>query len=756
MKKCSLFISLLLIADLLTAGQPTTIKMIASSGNSTTIEFIPGELKLKNVTTQNGTEQIAMIDNGTPLLEAGAPDLQKLTRSLIIPDLAKMEVKVISSTFYDLTGINIAPSKGNLFRNIDPSTVPYTYSNISFQNSFFPSSIVSANSPYILRDHRGQAIHVCPFQYNPQTKVLRVYTNVVVEVSVAAFNGGENPFERTSDEKFADAEFEAIYQRQFINYNDHAGRYSAVAENGSMLVICYDAFSPDIQPFVNWKNRKGIPTELVLKSAVGTTAAAIKTFITNYYSSHPNLKYVLFVGDAPQIPASSKADAWGTTNDSDNNYGYLTGSDSYPEVFIGRFSATTNTHVQTMVMRTMNYEETPQASAAWYKKGITIGSDQGPGDDGEMDFEHQRVIAAKLLSYSYSNMSENFDGSQGGLDASGNPAPALIASGINSGAGIISYTGHGSDFSFGTSGFSVSDINSSLTNTSMHPFIWSVACVNGNFVANTTCFAEAWLRAGTPSAPKGALSALMSTINQSWNPPMEGQDAMVDILVESVSGNIKRTFGGISMNGCMQMNDAYGNDGDQMTDTWTLFGDPSVMVFSDSPAQMLTSHVPNTPLGTTSITVNNNTSGALICLSAGGTILGTGVSDGTLAVITIPAATAGVIDVVATAYNKMPYSGIINVNAATGISEKGTNDNLNVYPNPSSTKTFTLNFSVSNGSDVQIRILNVLGSVVYSENLQNFKGNYNKKISLEKLSPGIYFTDVIKGNERETVKVTLE
>lgn len=759
MKKITFIITLLLIVNGLSANTTTTIKLIGSTGNSTTIEFIPGEFKLKNVTTPNGIEQIVMLDKGTPLLQAGAPDLQKLTRSLIIPDLSKMEAKVVSTTFYDISGINIAPSKGNFTRDINPSSVPYTYSNVYSQNSFFPSSIVSSNAPYILRDHRGQAIHVCPFQYNPQTNTLRVYTSIIVVVEEVDAIGGENSFERITDEKIADKEFEAIYQRQFINYsgNGRSMMYSPVAENGSMLVICYDAFSNDIQPFINWKNRKGIPTELVLKSTAGTTAAAIKTYITNYYASHTNLKYVLLVGDAPQIPASSKADAWSTINDSDNNYGYLTGSDSYPEVFIGRFSATTNIHVQTMVMRTLNYEETPQASATWYKKGITIASDQGPGDDGEMDFEHQRVISSKLLAYTYSNMSENFDGSQGGLDASGNPPPSLIAAGVNAGAGIISYTGHGSDFSFGTSGFSVSDINSSLTNTTMHPFIWSVACVNGNFVANTTCFAEAWLRAGTPTAPKGALSALMSTINQSWNPPMEGQDAMIDILVESVSGNIKRTFGGLSMNGCMQMNDAYGNDGDQMTDTWTLFGDPSVMVFSNTPAPMLTNHVANTPLGTTSIIVNNNTNGALICLSAGGIILGTGISDGISATIVIPSATAGTIDVVATAYNKMPYSGVINVNTTTGIGENAAADfNVSVFPNPSTNGSFTLNFNVVNGSDVEVRILNVLGSVVYSENLKNFKGTYNKKITLENVSEGIYFTDVIKGNERKVIKVTLE
>ena len=46
--------------------------------------------------------------------------------------------------------------------------------------------------------------------------------------------------------------------------------------------------------------------------------------------------------------------------------------------------------------------------------------------------------------------------------------------------------------------------------------------------------------------------AIMSTINQSWNPPMLGQDEMNDILTEQYEDNIRRSFGAISMQGCMK------------------------------------------------------------------------------------------------------------------------------------------------------------------------------------------------------------
>ncbi len=744
MKKIITLFSFIIATALAIAGTPTKIKLVNTANGVTTIQFTPGSPIFKNVTTSRGVSQIVTLDKGTTLLVEGAPDMEKLTTSLIIPDFAKMEVNVVSSNYYDLTGIDIAPSKGNLKRNIDPANIAYAYGAMYGQSNFYPSTIANLNKPYILRDNRAQTISVCPFQYNPITKVLRVYTDIVVSVSVQNSMGGENVFERTTSEKIVDAEFEAIYKKQFINYQAPSRMYVPVSENGSMLIICFDSFAPDMAAFVTWKNKKGIKTELVLKSVAGTTAAAIKTYITNYLATNPTLKYVLLVGDAAQIP--SPVTAYG---DSDNSYGYQSGTDSYPELFVGRFSATTNTHVQIMVNRTVNYEQTPQAGATWYKKGIAIASDQGPGDDAEMDYEHQRGLRTQLMAYTYNNYSENFDGSQGGIDVAGNPSAASIGSQVDAGVGIITYTGHGSDFAFSTSGYSTTNITT-LNNTTAHPFIWSVACVNGNFVPNTTCFAEGWLRAGTPAAPKGALATLMATINQSWNPPMEGQDAMVAILAESSAGNIKRTFGGLSMNGCMQMNDAYGTAGDEMTDTWNLFGDPSVMVYTEAPQPMVTSHVPATAVGTTSIVVSNNTVNALICLSKGGVILGTGISNGTSATITIPSATPGTIDVVATAFNKMPYAGTINVAGGVGIAENNAADAFVTFPNPAN-NSLTMNYTFNSSEKVKLALYNSLGQqIMIVADMITPAGFFTTTVDISNLASGVYSCKL----ETETTVIT--
>ena len=234
-----------------------------------------------------------------------------------------------------------------------------------------------------------------------------------------------------------------------------------------------------------------------------------------------------------------------------------------------------NGHVSTMVNRTLEYEKTPSAADTWAAKAVGIGSEDGTestdinnpptgfGDDGEADWHHNMNIKQDLLAFTYTDVDELYEGGPyvGSIDEAGNPSSNDLAELINDGLGLINYTGHGSDVSFATTGFDNSNINS-LNNEDMYPYIFSVACVNGNFTSQT-CFAETWLRAnnGDSDRPTGAVAVIMSTINQSWNPPMSAQDEMNDILVESYQTNIKRTFGGVTINGCMKMNDDYGDGG---------------------------------------------------------------------------------------------------------------------------------------------------------------------------------------------------
>ena len=603
---------------------------------------------------ENGKNRISF-PGGVPILERGAPEMPRMARSIIIPDLANMELSIISSEFIDIPMENIEPSKGNLTRDVDPTTIPYTYGKPYETNEFYPSEIAFLRDPYILRSLRGQTIVYQPIQYNPIERMLRVYTSIEISIQ----QNGQSQINPLTRRPFngGSREFENMYKDHFINYNTDE-RYDVLSEQGPMLVISYGDFMDEMQTFVDWKNYKGIPTEMVDVADVGDVDDMAQLIEDQYYEN--GIAFVLLVGDIDQIETIRRSNGAGSNSPSDNSLTFVAGNDYYPDLIIGRFSAETGDHVETMVERTIAYEMDPDPSADWYKKGSGFASNQGPGDDGEDDDEHMDNIRDLLLDYTYDEVDQIYD--PDGTVAQGEAA-------LNDGRSIVNYTGHGSNGSWGNGcPMNNTDVNS-LVNMGMYPFIWSVACVNGEFEQGT-CFAETWLRAThSDGTPTGAIATLMSTVNQAWNPPMEGQDEMNAIFVESYSDNIKRTFGGLSFNGMNQMNDSYGSQGYNETYYWTIFGDPSVVVRSDTPTELEVNHSGVIIIGATSLSIETGVSGALVSVSRDGELLSSTYSDPSgnadlefENALNIP----GSVDLVVTAYNKIPYADSINVIAPEG------------------------------------------------------------------------------------------
>lgn len=635
------------------------IKILSSSSTECIIEFNYEGFYLSDVQTTQGIKKSIKMENASSILLEGEPEILKTARSIIIPDMGEMDFKILSSDFVEYQNIEIVPSKGNLYRDVDPSTVNHVWGRTYQENGIFPASPISLSDPYILKDYRGLAINVFPVQYNHASQSIKVYKKIIVRIYKSTSTGGINQLSRNQIMQKVDEHFDPLYQNHFLNYN--FAKYTSIPERGNFLIISDPSYISAMAPFVQWKNRIGFPTEIVSTAITGTSSSNIKTYVTNYYNNN-GLSFLLFVGDEQHITTINS----GVGGPSDNAYAYISGSDHYPEFYVGRFSAESTIDVDIMVERTIDYELNPNTSSNWLNRNMGIASSQGPGDDNEYDYEHIRNMQIDLDNYEYITKYELFDGSQGGLDASGDPSASNVATVINNGVGLINYCGHGSDYSWVSSGFSNTNINA-LSNNGEWPIIFSVACVNGNFIGKT-CFAEAWLRAKNGSGdPTGAVAVIMSTINQSWDPPMDAQDEMVDVLAELNTSNIKHSFAGIVMSGCMKMNDTYGSNGDAMTDTWTVFGDPSLMIRTDTPKTMTVTHAPTTFIGATQFTVNCDVENAFVCITLNDQIIGTGSISGGSSIISFPALIGiDTLIVAITHYNYIPYIGEVPIISSSG------------------------------------------------------------------------------------------
>ena len=579
------------------------VTLISSNEKQVVVDFSLGGFYLTKVSTPNGIQQIVSVPKMAPMLKAGAPDLPQFPVPAIIGDLAEMEVSVLKSDFTDYPNVEIAPSKGNLSRQVDPETVPYTYGPMYGQNAFYPETQATLETPYIIRDFRGQNIMVKPFTYNPTTKTLRVYHNLTIAMRKVSDNG-ENPKLNRKRSGKMDPEMRQAYNRRFINFGENASKYNFINDRGEMLVICADQFMDGMQEFVNWKNQSGRPTTMVSVSEVGGNVQnTIKNYITNVYNDPSrNLQFVLLVGDFEHITPHPFTSGY-STEYSDNWFGQVEGTDHYEEVMVGRFSVQNNAHLANQINKVLYYERDMPEGLTWVNKGLGIGAiGAGSGHYGEDDYQHIDLIRDTLEHYTYEHVTD--------LHGGGTASTTTISAAINAGVSIINYCNHGSETSWGVANYSNSHVNA-LTNDYMWPINWSVACLTGKFNyggANSECFAEAWMRASNNSTgvPTGAIGGMFSWMNQPWIPPMYGQDEMVDILTEwHNSDKYNHTLGGASVNGNMYVIDMSGSQGYDTHDTWILFGDPTVMVRTDNPVAMDVTCSPSVlMLGMTEMEVN--------------------------------------------------------------------------------------------------------------------------------------------------------
>ena len=243
---------------------------------------------------------------------------------------------------------------------------------------------------------------------------------------------------------------------------------------------------------------------------------------------------------------------------------------------------------------------------------------------------------------------------------------------MNNGVTLLNYTGHGGHTSLSTGNFSTGAVDE-LENNGRYPFLIAVACCVGDFQNDFgagPCLGDAWIRAteGDSNLPSGGIGGLFSSILQSWAPPMEGQDEMNSLLTENAQYSTRHTIGGVSMHGMASMIDAYGGGGEEMADTWNIFGDPSVVLRTKMPEELVLSHVPFIQLGSASMTVNCDVEDAMVAASYEGEVLGVGfIENGVLELQLENVNQPMMLTLTGTAYNHIPYQTTVEVVPTGGV-----------------------------------------------------------------------------------------
>lgn len=684
------------------------------------LDFMLNDISISELTIEGQTYSTINFPGSVVTRKAGFAELPYMHAAVMLEAENNVSLTVNGIAYKDYQLVHpLLPSRGVIYRDQDPDEIPYTIDPKSITDSWYPGQLANNTEPYIMRDIRGTNVYVYPFQYNALTRVLRVYTSLEV-ILEKDYQDPVNPL--LNDDHSIVFEMDAIYASVFINYFENRDALT-IGEMGDIMVICTERDETAIAPYVQWKREKGYNVNL---EVVGT-GTNINTIVDDAYAANNDLLYVQLVGDWADI----KCNTLGSGAPMDPQVGCVAGSDEVVDIAVGRFSAANPSDVTVQVDKVINYEKNPQAGETWYKVATGIGSDQGPGDDGEDDYEHLDVI----FNDKYNPFT--FDSYNSVYDPTGNIGDVNAA--VNGGTSVINYCGHGSPTSWGSTGFSNSNVNA-LTNGDMTPWIVSVACNNGDFHTGT-CFAEAWQR----KAGGGSVMFLGASISQPWDPPMRGQDYFADILtggydysahagqsgINTTEG--RTTLGAIIFNGLVLMTTESGGPSDWETaKTWNLFGDPSMQARTDIPAEIALSNetvMVGIPFETMISAGGNPVENAMVCLSQDGNYF-SAISDAS-GMVSIPhSLNPGDALLVVTAFNTetiyetisvVPSAGAFVIYSSHVVNDaSGNNNSMLDYGENVSLSISLTNVGSEDASNVSVVLSTADAYVTITDNSENY------------------------------------
>ena len=640
--------------------------------------------------------------------EAGLPELPVVAVSIIVPEGGKTTIKIVEHDTREIKMDPVEPSIGHLTRNIDPGSVIAEFSEFYKGDGIWPEEPVEVSPPFTAREYQGVNVRFNPLRYDAGKGALVVSERLVVDILTDG--GFEKRLTFSNADDLSGAGYDRVYGRMFRNYTGPlaADKYQHLPTAGRMLIVSHAAFVPYLQDFMNWKRQRGIDVSVATVAELGGTSGAIAQAISAMYEEPGGLAWVILVGDKAEVPPMV---GLYDGSDSDSRYTMVAGNDLYPDLFISRISASTATQVQTQVNRFVTYEKHPDTgeAAAWYGHALGIASNEGtPTDSRRAD-----LLKTELLGYGYILVESVYQGLGG--------STTKIRSALEKGCSVVNYLGHGSGYAWTSVPFSMIDVGN-LNNEGKWPWIIDVSCSNGEFELDT-CFAESWLRAGTPDHPTGAVAMIASTSLAPWVPPTVMQAEAINLL----TGDVANTIGSLFTSGLMRVLDQYSGleVATQVMEQNVVFGDCSLMVRTRAPEVFTVPQISGITAESASWTIDlDGPEGSVVTLTTDGVLHGVGVvnANGRATVnLAVPVSDQSALTLTITGYNMVPYTATLVVGDGEVITPGPEPDSepvaparvalLGNFPNPFNPSTRIV-FEVPGEMRVQLSVYDIRGSLV--------------------------------------------
>ena len=536
-KKCEHFPSV---------GNPPSVKLKKSDNTQVSGTITFGLPRLWTVTAGGQTFTEMGFPGIDPQVgEPGRPEVPVLKKLIGVPDGAAVNVTFMphgGRTF----GVNLYPYQPeakdvriiiNPGGNPGPGTAPQppfsTFENPPFtinQDAYssrvaFPPDPCRVAIVGKMRDLTLAQLECAGGQYLPAVQRLTLYDSVDFKVT---FSGGTGNF-LTSQSLSPFESSPTLATGAVLNHDALAKYVSQVPIHlgcfgSELLIFTPSNFSSAAQTLADWKNKKGISTEVVLyNNGAGTPMSNddVRAVIANRYDGcavRPT--YVLLFGDTQFLPTYYLQSGGSDTTGSDWPYSYLDehcfffGACLFPDFGVGRIPVDTLDDANTVVNKIVGYESAPPNNSSFYHNA-GIASDfqccrTDVGEDGrdQRAFVETSELVRNVMAGRGKSVDRLYnmtvDGSYGGDTTprkyyNGALLPSDIGAGsgfsytstatdisnsINAGRFLFLHRDHGWPGGWGTPYYDTSNI-SNLTNGSLLPVLFSVNCASGFFDNNT-------------------------------------------------------------------------------------------------------------------------------------------------------------------------------------------------------------------------------------------------------------------------------
>lgn len=91
----------------------------------------------------------------------------------------------------------------------------------------------------------------------------------------------------------------------------------------------------------------------------------------------------------------------------------------------------------------------------------------------------------------------------------------------------------------------------------------------------------------------------------------------------------------------------------------------------------------------------------------------------------------------------------------SGVADIGILNNITIYPNPTTGELF-IEMEITKAQDLELKLLNVVGQVIYEEKLNKYVGNYQKVIDVGVYAKGVYTLQLLSDEGVINRKVVVE